>query len=302
MKEAHNWINENGVISTNKAYNTYIKKWEAFCRLQDIVPILARPEHVVLFMKDLQSRGLSISTINGVALSAIASKYKLLQQESPTSSKLVRAGKAVIRRTAKPAGPGKLPLPTNFVARMVKASPGGPIDDRDNFLTSLMTAAFLRESEAADLKDSEVWLENQDGADMLLVLVGKSKTDSERRGHTIVVGAATSMHEACPIALYKKWKARRNPDAEYLFHQMDSTKKLSHKSPNGIIKKLLLRIGVDPRPYGSHSCRKGGCSAAAERGIMIRVLKRHGRWKSDAIFTYISDSLETKLSVSQAVF
>jgi site-specific recombinase XerD len=185
---------------------------------------------------------------------------------------------------------------------MVQASSGSAIDDRDNFLISLMMAAFLRESEAADLEDTDIWLDVQDGVEMLLILIIKGKTDQGRSGHTIVVGAATDILVACPIALYKRWKARRNPNAKYLFHQMNSTKKLSHKTPNGIMKKLLERIQVDPKPFGSHSCRKGGCTAASARGINIRILMRHGRWTSDAVFAYICNSLEEKLSVSQAIF
>jgi hypothetical protein len=68
------------------------------------------------------------------------------------------------------------------------------------------------------------------------------------------------------------------------------------------LKKLLGKIGVDPTEYGSHSCRKGGCTAAALAGIEVRVLKRHGNWKSDAVNTYIHESIEEKLSVSQAIF
>jgi integrase len=264
--------------------------------------LLARPEHVVLFMKTLTKGGLRISTINSVALSAIANDFKLLDQTSPTASKLVRQAKKVVERTAKPAGPGKLPLPPAYVVAMVESSSGSLIDDRDNFLISLMMAGFLRESEAADLEDADVWLSIQDGIEMLLVLVNKSKTDQERRGHTIVIGAASDLTKACPIALYKRWKQRRNPNAKYLFHQKGSTKKLAHATPNGIMKKLLIRIKVDPKPYGSHSCRKGGCTTAAARGINIRVLMRHGRWTSDAIFAYISNSLEEKLSVSQSIF
>jgi site-specific recombinase XerD len=302
LAEAHAWINENAVETTEKAYNTYQKKWIVLCQSLGVEPLEARPEHVVLFMKDLQCSDLSVSTINSVALSAVASNYKLLDLVSPTSSKLVRAAKAVVKRTAKPPGPGKLPLPPSYLVRIVQASSGSIIDDRDNFLISLMMAAFLRESEAADLEDADVWIEVEDGIEMLMVLINKSKTDLERRGHTVVVGAAQVLLDACPIILYKRWKARRNPNAKYLFHQMGSTKKLSHKTPNGIMKKLLERILIDPKPFGSHSCRKGGCTAASARGINIRILMRHGRWKSDAIFAYISNTLEEKLSVSQAVF
>jgi hypothetical protein len=202
LEEAHAWIRENGVPNTDRAYSTYDKQWNEFCLSIGIQPLLAGPEHVVLFMKNLTKGVLRISTINSVALSAIANNFKLLDRTSPTASKLVRQAKKVVERTAKPAGPGKLPLPPAYVVAMVESSSGSLIDDRDNFLISLMMAGFLRESEAADLEDADVWLSIQDGIEMLLVLVNKSKTDQERRGHTIVIGAASDLTKACPIALY----------------------------------------------------------------------------------------------------
>jgi hypothetical protein len=68
------------------------------------------------------------------------------------------------------------------------------------------------------------------------------------------------------------------------------------------LKKLLKRIGVDPKQYGAHSCRKDGCTAAALAGIEVRVLKRHGNWKIDAVYTYIHESIPGRSSVSLRPF
>jgi integrase len=300
--EAKVWIQRNGVVNTKKAYLPYHNEWVAFCKDRGVPHFPAPPELVVLFMRKLQERGLGSGTINSGALSAIAADYKLSDLLSPTRSSMVSEAKAVIKRIAKPPGKGKLPLPPSMVARMVGASTDSLIDVRDVFLIILMMAGFLRESEASDLEVKDVWLEIHDGIELLYILVVKSKTDQERRGHTIVIAPALNMLEACPIAFYKRWMKLRDPQATYLFHQKTSTKKLGHTTPNGIIKKLLKRIKVDPVPYGSHSCRKGGCTEAARRGIAIRVLKKHGNWISDAVFTYITESMEERISVSQAIF
>ena len=74
------------------------------------------------------------------------------------------------------------------------------------------------------------------------------------------------------------------------------------QAPNKIVKAALKRIGVDPERYGSHSARRGGATAAAAQGIAMHLLKRHGRWKSDAVYAYISDSLISRLSVALAIF
>jgi integrase len=302
LAEATTWIQAHPVENTEEAYSPYHNEWVTFCADLGVPHFPARPEIVVLYMKKLQERDLRSSTINGVALSAIAADYKLSELSSPTSSPMVSAAKAVIKRIAKPPGKGKLPLPPSMVSQMIEASTDSLIDVRDLFIIILMMAGFLRESEASDLEVLDVWLETHGDIELLYVLVVKSKTDQERRGHTIVIAPALNMLEACPIAFYKKWMKLRDPQAMYLFHQKTSPKKLAHTTPNGIIKKLLKRIHVNPDPYGSHSCRKGGCTEAARKGIAIRILKKHGNWISDAIFTYISESMEERISVSQAVF
>ena len=44
-------------------------------------------------------------------------------------------------------------------------------------------------------------------------------------------------------------------------------------------KILLRKIGLDPRQYGTHSCRRGFASAAAEAGASELELQTLGRWK-----------------------
>jgi site-specific recombinase XerD len=302
LAEATAWIKANGVPNTVKAYGVYGRQFEAFCLLHNRAFFPAAPSTVALFMKSLQERGLAIATINGVALSAINSSYKLSEFVSPTASSLVREAKCVISRTAKPAGKGKLPLTAVMLLAIVAVAKQSLIDIRDIFMVILMMAAFLRESEVVAIRISEIWLELIDGVEVLFVLVFKSKTDHVRNGHTIVIAAATANPSICPLAWYKRWLAARNKDALYLFHNSCNSAQLSPSTPCGRVKLLLERINIDPAPYGSHSCRKGGCTAAARAGINIRLLMRHGNWKSEAVYLYIRDTLQDRLSVSAAVF
>jgi hypothetical protein len=45
----------------------------------------------------------------------------------------------------------------------------------------------------------------------------------------------------------------------------------------------------------------GGVTAAVAAGVEIRLIAKHGNWRSDAIFVYVSDSLKAKLSVSASI-
>ena len=47
---------------------------------------------------------------------------------------------------------------------------------------------------------------------------------------------------------------------------------------------------------------QGGVTAAVAANVELRLIANHGNWRSTAIYAYISDSLEKKLSVSKAPF
>lgn len=137
--------------------------------------------------------------------------------------------------------------------------------------------------------------------EVMYVFVEKSKTDQARRGHTIVISRADNPL-VCPIQWFKKWVAVRKPTAPYLFHHFNSIRKLASDTPRSRIIYWLSLIGADAARYGSHSARKGGATAAAARHIEERLIRRHGNWKSDCVYKYISESIERRLSVSRAVF
>ena len=58
-------------------------------------------------------------------------------------------------------------------------------------------------------------------------------------------------------------------------------------------------IGLDTKLYGLHSLRIGGASAAANNDLPDRVIKKHGRWKSEkAKDTYCREDIQHQLLVT----
>ena len=54
---------------------------------------------------------------------------------------------------------------------------------------------------------------------------------------------------------------------------------------------------MDKKKFGLHSLRSGGVSEAARNCIPERLLKAHGRWKSDiAKDGYIKENMRNRLS------
>ena len=62
--------------------------------------------------------------------------------------------------------------------------------------------------------------------------------------------------------------------------------------------KLFLPAAVVERDYSLHSLRRGGATAAALAGIPMRLIKRHGRWRSDVayLYTLVSDQELPRIS------
>ena len=58
-------------------------------------------------------------------------------------------------------------------------------------------------------------------------------------------------------------------------------------------------FGLDKNNFGLHSLRAGGAINAANAGVSDRLLKKHGRWKTDkAKDGYVREDLKFLLSVS----
>ena len=180
---------------------------------------------------------------------------------------------------------------------------------RDHFVIVLMTAGMLREGEATALEEYVIEIQSVDGVEVLMIRFQKSKTDQLRKGDTVFVGPGPD-NTICPVRWFKIFVGYfRIRGAPSFFHSAKSFGKAPSEIPaicgvatNTMVKDRLELIGVNPTGYGSHSCRRGGATAAAAAGVDICLVKRHGRWLSDAVYSYVDDSIRRKLMVSCGIF
>jgi hypothetical protein len=169
----------------------------------------------------------------------------------------------------------------------------------------LATTGMLRESESAALRYEkkkggfkDVWIEEVDGEECLFIFIEKSKTDQGRTGEVVVISKSDDPR-ICPVVWFKYLENIRDEESDFLYHHHNSPAGLSSSTPCGRVQKWLTAIGLNGKEFGSHSCRSGGATAAAQAGVKLRLLKRHGRWKSDAVFLYVRDSIIQKLEVTR---
>lgn len=74
---------------------------------------------------------------------------------------------------------------------------------------------------------------------------------------------------------------------------------LSYTRDRELLLGTLTAIGLDCKQSCIQSWRSGGATAAARNSVSDRLIKEHGRWRTD--FTkdgYIKDSVKKQLTVS----
>ena len=298
--------------STIKKYTAGFNKWKNWCEANQVVHLPAKQIDIARFFSNLHQRNVPYSQIESIFY-GIKWHYDRVPDliSNPCDSKylhLILQG--LKRRLAKPVLK-KLPVSCVIISSIVAhfGSPfAGLADLRVCLLFLLAYAGFFRYDELANIRRCDV--------DLYLtyfkVLVRVSKTDQYREGAWVVISKTDN--STCPMTMllrYFKAAGLDDPsDQGFIFrplvycpkqkcHRLRSGQ-MSYSRCREIFKDALVTIGVDPKPFGLHSLRAGGATAAANAGVGDRLFKRHGRWRSESAKDgYVEDSLANRLFVSQ---
>jgi integrase len=265
------------------------------------------------------------STVNGV-LSAVRDLFRHDVANNPTDSSLVKSAKKAAAKCAPPVRT-RDPLTRAHLLRIMKdrhldTSPGFT---RDFFMTLLAYRSFLRGGEIVNLLFTDIFiskctLEEEAvahfpaamlGVELLFIRVSSSKTnpqsqkpDRERSGDTVIIGPDSNTF-LDPLHWFRRWSHVRNKQSAYLFHSAfnsNAPRPLAQPRFNEAVKKLAASVGLSADYYlTGHSTRAGGATDAIRAGVDLMLVKRHGRWKSDAVYLYIRDDVPSSLTISAAL-
>ena len=156
---------------------------------------------------------------------------------------------------------------------------------------------------------------------LMWLFIPHSKTDQEWEGHWIPIARTGGKY--CPVALTERLIAEghyadlgpgsliRGVQARKGGHVLRPSGELPSegKQPGALayttylakVKEVCTELGLDASLYGTHSARGGGATAAAELGVPDRLIKQHGRWRSDFMVQhYIRVNREHQLDVTRA--
>ena len=130
-----------------------------------------------------------------------------------------------------------------------------------------------------------------DNKPKILFMLRTSKTlceDSPPQSVKIV--ARQSRNQFCPYILLQKYMDVRLPclskqEPLFIFRDRSTVKPYA---ANKLLKQLLSDSGHDKNNYSFHSLRAGHAVQMLKLGVPIPTIQRIGRWKSNAVFNYLS--------------
>ncbi|XP_072169816.1 integrase/recombinase xerD homolog [Diadema setosum] len=297
--------------TSNKYYSSF-RKWEAFITAEGGRAIPAEPIHVALYLTSLIDAGKSPSVVQSAMYAIKGPKWAhgMRGLEDPTTNNFVlNLIEAAKRKNYKRVSKKDI-LSNEQLVRLCDnhSDTHDILVLRDLAFIVLCFSGFFRFDEARSLKCNDITFHDN----YMSVYVSKSKTDQFRKGDEVVI--SKGLTNACPMRILKRYMecAKIDPKSgHFLFKPayankgkvslIHKNKSMSYTRTHETVVARLKEVG-EGLNLGLHSLRASGATAAARAKVKGRIWKRHGRWKGDrAKDGYIEDSLEERLSVTQAL-
>lgn len=281
--------------NTKKAYIVGLERFSEFKRqygLSDAWPPTV--EQVVRFVAWLSLQKLSHKTAKSY-LSSIAFHCKLLDVVDPTKkfivSKMVE-GMQKDKKTHDNRLPITLSLLQGIVSKLNIVC--SSVYEAKLFTAAFMLAffGFLRVGEIAVPKKGDSILQAavlaiedlQFDHNGVIISIRHSKTDQLGKGVALKITRSNS--EFCPVVCLNQYLHVRPQGPGPLFLHFNK-QPITRYQFSAILKKTVSLLGLNYGSYKSHSFRIGAATEASQLGYSVEIIKKAGRWASNAYQTYV---------------
>lgn len=296
-------------FNTLKLYGTYFKKWKRWTdRYPEIKHLPAEEKYIGIYLLNLIKEGESFSIIHSTwfALKAYHEFCGYAVCTSFLCKNIYEGAKRILQSIPTKKSP-ITPYHLHSIYVLFQGENINLKDLRTLTICILSYTGFLRFSEVAVLKREDIEIYDT----YLKLFLEQSKTDIYRTGHWIFISKLGSV--LCPVKLTKKYIRLaniHNNQNEYMFRRLIKTSSgyrlrvqnnpISYTTVREDFLSALKRLGVRVENYGLHSLRAGGCTMATHYGVKEKLIKKHGRWKSDSVKEgYTHPNLEELLFISR---
>ncbi len=288
LEQAREFARRSKAENTLRGYRSDWRDFCGWCEAHSVSPLPASPEAVASYIAECAGH-LKVGSIQR-RVNAISEAHKAMGATSPTHAAIVANTMKGIRRTLGTAPEQKAPALTDDIRSMVEAADEGMIGSRDRALVLLGFAGAFRRSElvALDVEDCSF------GKDGLTVTLRRSKTDQNGAGRKIGIPYGANP-ETCPVRMLQAWIEQAGMTSGALFKSINRhgrvlAKRLAPIDVARIVKKLALRVGLDPAKFAGHSLRAGHATSAAIAGASERsIMNQTGHRSIQMVRRYIRD-------------
>ena len=141
-------------------------------------------------------------------------------------------------------------------------------------------------------------------AEEIVIYLKGSQTDQYNQG--TVRNQFRSGDELCVVtalANYQAMKPERfaGAEADQPLFRLENGKPLQRTDIQGLIQLAAVADGQSTTRYGSHSLRIGGATAMYQTTKDLDIVKRFGRWNSDAFHGYLWESHERQKDLAKGM-
>lgn len=151
-----------------------------------------------------------------------------------------------------------------------------------------------------EIRGMDVKLSVDCGARRADVQFRKTKADQQAFGctRTQYEVEAAEAHEVCVVqALFwlKEWAPARfgkGSEAALPLFRWQSNRQVKREQVQATLQRAAEAVGLPKERFKSHSLRIGGASALLHATREFDLVKRFGRWSSDAVHSYLHESAE----------
>lgn len=288
-------MNSLSVTKANHTIDAYESDWNDFCdwcRYHHQKSYPAQPETIVNYINDLADYA-KASTIRR-RISAISENYNASGDhvENPCRAWIVKEALIGLTRLKGTVQKGKTPIYWEEIEEMIHRMDLTSLQalrDRAVLLLGFMGAFRRSELAGLDVEDIKKYPQG------IVVTIRHSKTDQTSAGQQIGIPYLSHSSMDCIHAL-QEWLTAADITSGPLFRSFlkngkVSSRRLSDKSINLIVKKYAASIGLNPEMYGAHSLRHGFATYAALQGVEERLVMKQTRHRSvEMVRRYINEA------------
>ena len=276
-------------------YNNALTAFQTFRHNYSLPHFWPAPiEHIILFISYCFDLGYSPSSIS-TYISGIGCYHKLCNLKDPTAVFIVKKLLEGCRRS-RPRTDVRAPI-TKLILQKICSNL--PLICYSSYETCLFRAAYLT-AYFGLFRVSEIVFSNPmqpgrplQGSDVKVINNPKSLTISVTASKTNQAGPPTVVRippsddpSLCCVTAVQQYLRFRPAGAHYFFVHANGTP-LTRCQFSGVLSKSVKISGLPSKLYTSHSFRIGRASDLASEGIPDYIIKRLGRWKSNAVAGYI---------------